>query len=362
MMKKIDEAMSDAIKTRVKSGRSKSIILGGSGPMTGRTNAANPGSLNKLFEAYRDLTKADSILEQELPFEPVKRLPNIDQRFKDMGEAMGICPYELRDIMNANFDSDQTLIFTLLKKFISAVKLSGAVDLVPTHKMLKEVEANHRERHKNWRRDCANIRRRNQAITDEVFRKKAEFDKAWSEILIDLVTKVDRNSDINSLGDWDRLMVMAISITDENCCKIDKNTASLNFKACQKMDPSTVTSLPDVAHRIREQEEDIRWQSWLGQASTNELVKMLWQMGPGHDGEMQSHRREQLEWAIISKSGKRPVHDRWGNLDWHATFNNYEEYDEQDDYHINDLSQKEMVLKKLKTIRVTSGKGKKPKA
>ena len=363
---KIDEAMSDTIKARVKSGKSKSVVLGVSSPVTGRTNATNPGSLNRLFETYRDFAKADSITPRSLPFEPSKRLPAIDQRFKDMGDAMGICPYELREIMEANFDGDQTLIFTLLKKFITAVKLSGAVDLSSTHKMLKSAETNYREQHKRWKRECDLVKQRNQSAADEVAKRKAEFDRVWGDILIDLVTKVDRNPDINSLGDWDRLMVMAISHTDSKCCTIIKNNASLNFKACQQMDPSVVVNLPDVAQSIREQEEEIRWQSWMNQASINELVQMLWQPDLEGDEETQDYRREQLECAIARKSGKRPIRDHLGNLNWHATFNEsneYSDFEDLDQYNLFDpMFQKETLRRQLKSIRVKSSTGKKPKA
>ena len=352
-----------SIKRLVKAGKSKSVVT-----HTGRTNAMNPSSLGKLAEAYEAMERANKVPMQTQGPAPIKRMPTIDQRYKDMGEVMGICPYELRDVMQAEIGEDQTLVFTLLKKFVTAAKLSGAVDFEPTKKELKATETRHTLNMNTWQAEGERLKVRNADIAKLTLEKKGEFDAAWSEILIDLVTKLQRNKDVKSLGAWDRLMVMAIAHTGEEFCAIEHDLAVLDFKACQRMAPDKIVGLPKVANVIHEHEEEVRWSTWLNRASIDQMVKKLWEMGVENDGSEEARRREQLEWLIIAKSGKTPVRDRWGNLNWNATFSETPVF--EDDYSWEEERERQKIeawkealqRQRDKAIRVKSGRGTKSKS
>lgn len=354
------------IKQKIKASRKRSVILN-QGEPTGRTNALNPGTMNALKEAYIDMQKASAVPMKSIPIEPIKRMPAIEQRYQDMGDAMGICPYELRDIMGAHIGSDEALVFTLLKKFVTAAKLAGSIDFSGTRKTIREAEDRYRAQRDNWELQVDACKKANIDIGKEVAAKTGEFDKAWGNILVDLVTKLDRNADITSLGAWDRLMVMAIAHTGDEFCTITKNVAKLDFSACKRMKPDVVVDLPKVASVIQKHEEDVKWQTWLSNASVDQMVKQLWNMGVENDDEEMAQRRQELEWAIIAKSGRTPVRDRWGNLNWHATFNN--EPVIEDDFSWEEEREREKLeawkealqRQRDKAVRVNSGKGKNSK-
>lgn len=333
--------MSGIIRKLVSKGKSSSVVLPKGVPLSGQTNATNPTSLGSLMQAYQDLEKAESVPHKGKPAKPQELKLTIDQKYVTMGDILGICPYELREIMGAEFKEDQTLIITLLKKFVSAAKLANAVDLKPVHDRLKDVAKKNRDKEHDWRQSCDKVDKDNTAIDNQVKAKRAAFSKAWGDILIDLTQKLSRNPKVSSLGEWDKLMVMAISLTGDKYCVIDKvtNEAQLNFAECKNMPPVTVSKLPTKARAIQQEFEEAKWQSWLSSASVEELMKELWNFDLRDDDDW---RREQLEWAITAKTGRVPVRDKWGNLNWHTTYQQAPDFgfddflyqDEEEEYRI----------------------------
>ena len=331
----------------------KSVILP-KGVATGSiTNATNPSSLQKLMRAYTDKVNAEGTRLQEKGPPPNKARIPIDARYIAMGDAMGICPHELKAIMESHIGDDQALVFTLLKKFVTAVKLSGAVDLSPTHRKLREIEDSYREQMDVYAERCKAVDQRNRAIQDEIKAKQLAFSAAWLDILIDLKTKLDRNNDISSLGEWDRLMTMAIASKGDEFCLIVKDKATLDFQACKAMTPDDIINLPATAKQIQETEEEMRWQNWLSRASVNQLMKKLWEFGVEVVDEADARKREQIEWAIVAKSGRIPVRDRWGNLDWYSTFTG-DDTMERPSYSYDDDYEKQ-ELKKMLLAQMNSG-------
>ena len=300
--------------------RHKSVMLPkGVATSTGQTNATNPASLTKLRDSYLDLAKAQSAPTMTAPTKPLKVVPGIDKKFTNMGELLGICPYELRAIMTAEVGEDQTLMLTLLKKFVSAAKLSGMVDLSETHKMLKDAEQLYHNRIADWQNSCDRVKKKNAQTLREVADKEKAFRSAWIEILIDLQTKLERNKDLSTLGEWDRLMIMAIASHGEQYCKITNNSAVMNFNACKGMDAFDISNLQTKAAEIAAEEREMIWQNWLLKASVQDMLSEVWRITEVSTEE-ESRRLLQLETMIISKSGRLPVYDKWGSINWHQTF------------------------------------------
>lgn len=321
MMKRIDTKMSGVIKRLVRSGKPKGIVLPPGEQITGQTNSANPGTISKLLTAYADVERAQSQPYPAKPGKPQKRMPFVDDKFETMGKEIGVCPYELQAIMTAEFSSDQTMIFEMLKKFIALVKLSAAVDLSEVHKDLKEAEQTYRRQYERWENECAKADATINAISDGITRAENAFASAWGDILVDLVTKIERKPDINALGDWDKWMVYAIASHGNRYAKIHANgRVSISFKDCKTMEPEKVSKLHEVARKTKKHEENNQWLLQLDKLPVNSLMKMLWSFDPENETDEDGIRREQLEWAIASKSGRTVIRDRWGNLDWGATF------------------------------------------
>jgi hypothetical protein len=313
-----------AIKRRVtKTANGISIGLGPNIKLGGRTNATNPGSLNRLEDAFDDLMNAQATKPQRVNPPPTKTMPSIHPQFTKMGEALGTCPHELQVVMNTEYKVEDTLVFTLFKNFVMAAKLSGSVDLKPVHKVLKGCEERHAREMETWTHVDEMIKQKNKDAAVNLKNCQKAFDTTWGDILIDLTTKLERNPKIDSLGDWDKLMVLALNRRGEEYCMLDikKAEALLDFNKCKTLDATTVMSLPKVASQIGEEIEQAKWQIWIGKATTEELLEELWKTSEfeDHDDHVNDGRLEQLEWAIVAKSGRIPLRDRNGRIDWAAT-------------------------------------------
>lgn len=313
--------MTNDIQKRIMAGKNKSIILKKGGTTAGVTNAVNPTSLKKLSEAFEDIEVVRRTPIIESYEKPKKVLPNIEVRYRTIASELGVCPYELKAIMNAELNGDETLIFTILKKYVAAVKLCGVVDLAPVHKKLKNSEEAYKLELRRW---DAHEKRARASVAEnrsKFDRAQKEFGKVWCGILIDLITKLDRNNDISELGMMDRYLVMAINLQSEEACQINGNIAALDFNKCKNIPTKIVSELPAIAQEIRESEIQIERENWLFTAPIEDLLTELWNLDIQDD---RSYEAYDIESAIAERSGKTPIYDHRGNICWNATFSDEE--------------------------------------
>lgn len=321
-----------SLKDKIKGSKSKGVMLPKGAPLSSQTNATNPGTLTRLHEANQALGIAKHREIQSKPLAPAKRMPHIAENWKRMGERLGICPYELKTIMEAEITEDQELAFSLLKKFVTGTKLSNAVDMKETHEELRLHENRHRMQMENWQKTCDKIDADQAAKDENIKQCETVFATAWGNILIDLVQKVDRTEDVKLLGQWDRWMMMALSEYGPRYASIDKTTGKcrITFSECRDLDPEKVMAVPARARELQIDDQERKFQHWLDTGSVEDLMRELWKL---EDDEYE--RKEAIEWAIAARSGRRPVRDRFGNIDWHVTFAKNDDrdiYDYEVDY------------------------------
>lgn len=328
------------------------------GEASGTTNATNPHTLTKLIAAHQELLMAKGVPVPTIPSKPIMAKVYVDSKFINMGALMGICPHELEAILAGEFTEEQTLILTYLKKFVSAAKLSGAVDLAPVHENLRETEENNRLNLEAWEINARRTEDRIKELNRKIRLREAEFAQAWGAILIDLQTKLQRNPEVSGLGSWDRYMVMAIQQTDVHYCSIFDGKVVLDFAKCKTMPVDDIMNLRSRANAIKDHEKDLEYDTWLHNAPLDELVNRMWTMGRFGEEITAEEAREhqQLEWAIIARSGKIPVRNFRGELDWHATLNG--DPDQYEDERENE--KRELIKAHLRdrATKVKSGSGK----
>lgn len=283
-----------------------------------RTNASNPTTLTDLNDKFKEMKKAEELPVSSKQSEPRKLMPSISETYRHMGEALDMCPYEIQAVFEHKFDTGNVLVRETLKKFIATMKLSGEVDLAPTRKMLREVEEQHGRALQTWAHQCEAADARNKEREEQINLRQAAFAQAWGAIIIDLVQKVDKNPDIESLGGVDQWMVRAIADTDKQAANIDKNgRVALSFTHLKKMEPEKIVSLPELASRMRQEHEDLEYVRWLCKAPISELTH---EMNMAQDAKL----AELYGNVLMFRKGLRAIHDRWGNVQWYKS----EEFDD----------------------------------
>lgn len=275
-----------------------------------RTNASNPTTINQLDDAFKALKKAENTAVSDKPLAPRKHMPAITQIYRRMGEALEMCPYEIQAIFEHEFDTDNVLIRETLKKFLATMKLSGEVDLTPTRKMLKDVDDQYEKRLTEWEKLCERAEIANADREESIRKAEKDFGQAWGRIIIDLIQKVDKNSDIESLGRIDKWMIKALAETDTKAANIDKNgLVNLNFQALKKMKPEVIVSIPDLAQRLYQEDYEIQYVKWLCKAPLNEITSAMTSSSTSDESEF-------FHTVLMARKGLKPIKDQWNNWQW----------------------------------------------
>jgi len=278
----VDEFHKDVIQSLMNKRKTKTIIA--DPESKGRTNATNPTSINVLMVAYDRLNAATTIPVEAEPALPALRAIPVAENFKIIGENLGICPHELEAIFDHDITSDNELVVSAFKKLISAIKISCEIDLSPVRKRLDHNRKENEQRREWHRQACERVQAANSNRTRIVDSAFANFTQAWGSILIDLVQKVDANSQLSSLGEWDRLMCLALVEISQDPRRNSKQVAALSdrdkvtidFKAAKDLPASIISSLPKIAREIKAREQLRAFNQWLTDASDHELHTRFW--------------------------------------------------------------------------------------
>ena len=277
--------------------------------VSGVTNSANPKTVADLIKAVRASQVAQDVAIPEEPRQPTKRMPVIEGVWKRMGERMGICPYELKAVMTTEFQEDDELAFSLLKKFVTGTKLSNSVDLTGVHNTLKEAETNF-QNETAWYQKLCKERQEAKDRAEKQRRTAAQnFTNAWGAILIELVQKVQRNPTTKGLGEWDVWLIRAIAKKGKEFASISrKGDVAIDFKACRFFSEKQVLS---VLSNVREQQKEAAEAVFI-----KEVKKMSdWQLTEALGNEKHGSRRYYIIKSEMTDRMVKAGHDPYKRYD-----------------------------------------------
>lgn len=330
-MKKIDKNSKSAILEAMNIKGSRTVMAlsrkkSSKPEISGRTNATNPKSLTDLATTYQAWRDAEKVSELRHPVQPRENVIPIEHHYKVLGALADTCPYELKALLESEPESDNQLISSAMKKLVAAIKLSTEVNLGEVRRDLKRNDDRNVVAQKNWRASCENVDRQNEERSKKIAEKNREFYAAWGAILIDLVQKTDRNPELSSLGAWDRYMCYALTNTGKmgEFAEVRNDRIRIFFQNAKAMLPSDIASLPDIARRYQEREEEARYAEWLDTAPITELQNALWES-------KDEHEREHISHAIAARKGFAAVRNRYGEIQWVDKSYNFDE-DSDDTY------------------------------
>lgn len=294
-------------------------------PASGQTNATSPNRIDAIQDAFKQMSEAQSRGIPRQPTAPVKRKLGITQFYENMGEKLKMCPYELRDILNHEFNEEDVLVMTLFKKFVTAAKISGLVDFSETKKSLRQIETRYQEE-VEWHDNLVQIRQA------EIVKKENDFaqqetllKRTWNDLLIDLVQKIQRNPDIKSLGALDYWMIKAIKVNHPSCVKINKqDIATIDFSACQKIKPENIQRLFSTMKQLQEQDAENRLLADLRRASLDILQQKLEEYTLNEDP-----RLPYVEDEISQRLGRNIAKDYYSTNDPWDDYNYYHRHQDK---------------------------------
>ena len=236
----------------------------------GKTNAINPGVTNELEKSFKELVRLGQIPVPSLPAQPTKNLPRARAGATRMGKLIGICPYELDAIMAHEFTEEDTLALVALKKFLTAAKLSGSIDLSPIRKQLKTIEDSHSKEMGRWETSRKNVLKQRAQIIQGVEEATNKFKTTWRGMLIDLIKNLDAAGHVDKLGRMDYWIVQALA-THKGIVTNAKGNARINFKAAAELEVNKVQDLSKIAREM----ERTKFENDLRQKACVASVKQL---------------------------------------------------------------------------------------
>lgn len=259
-------------------GKTKVKIRSQGEEIAGKTNASNPSTLAKLIDTFNVYTQIAKAAFKPDPREPHQNKPNIEDRYHEMGAWLDMCPYELKDIMEHKYSTDNVLVRESLKKLIIAVKMSNEVGEGPTVERLKTSREMYERDVAIYERNVESTNAYNEDLKKNQSARRTEFYQAWGDILIDLTTKLQRNSKLKELAEWDQWMVKALSASvSTDVCKVKKDgTVVLDFTKARFIDSAIIGKLPDLASRMKINEEENKRREMYCKAPIQVLLDHLW--------------------------------------------------------------------------------------
>lgn len=265
------------VKSKGMSRASKKLSFPSS-KVEGKTNAANPTTLGKLTDNFNDFASAQKQAMRPIPVEPQKRMPPLGDRFHRMGEMLGMCPYEIRDIMDHEFTADNELVVTLLKKLFTAVKISGEVDHSGSHKALRDARDAYDISMEGYRKLKDAAEKHNLDLLGQRTDRRHKLYAAWTDILIDLKTKIQRNPVDEQLAELDKWLVRALaSQVSTDVCMIDnKGRIFLDFDKSKNISPEIIGQLQKLAAKMQADDVERRRQDFYFRAPIEDLMSRLW--------------------------------------------------------------------------------------
>ncbi len=287
-----------------------------------QSNAATPNRINTFAETMTQLKVSQEIKIPRAPSEPILRMPQIQPLYKTLGEKMNICPYELRDILTHDYTEENEIALSLLKKFVVAVKLSGTVDFSNSRENIRLSE----ERFKNeteWQKQ--EVEKINNLAAEKEQKIKtgsAELRKIWHDILIDLVTKLQRNQNINDLGTLDYWLVKALKAKSSKYVKVDRqHQVTIDYQKCKSITSDGVQQLFKDMSTMRESHAAHTLRSELHRASDDKL-EMLARM-------YQDEKDPRLAFVLEEIDDRD---DRTRRINWNDPYSEWREQSRYDKY------------------------------
>lgn len=246
--------------------------------IAGKTNASNPTTLAKLIDTFNAYSQSTKTMVKADPRQPRHVKPDIEDRYHEMGAWLDMCPYELKDIMEHKYSTDNVLVRESLKKLIIAVKMSNEVGEGPTVERLKISRELYERDLSIYERNVEVTNAYNKQLKEDQLEKRNSFYQAWGDILIDLTTKLQRNSKLKELAEWDQWMVKALSASvSTDVCKVKKDgTVVLDFNNARFIDSVIIGKLPDLASRMKSQDEENKRREMYCRAPIQVLLDHLW--------------------------------------------------------------------------------------
>ena len=242
---------------------------------TKMTNGTNQHLIRRLNLALEQYT---SISESNVPSKPTKPIkskfyPAIHTKYERMGEICGICPYELREVLETEYTAEHELVINILKKFVAAVKLSGNIDLNRIKNMLSESESKLKEAEDKYQRGLQHFAKSMKFREEGLKGSQDDVRTAWGNILIPLIQNCDKVKNISQLSDLDVAVIHAIEKVQGNLVKNTSRTLKVDFQKCILLTPEKISEIITKIDSCYKTLVETRFKKMISTLTVSELKK-----------------------------------------------------------------------------------------
>lgn len=231
---------------------------------------------------------------------PFKTMPPLNPNFQRMGDSLGVCPYELQEIMTSCFDTNNTLVMEALKRLITAVKITNEVDVLPVRKKLQDIEDRHRQHIKDHERSKRERTRASNKKDKDFVTKTDEIINILYPILQNIKAKLKTNPKLDDLPLWEKKLVHAFKNYKATTARVGKNP-TIQIKPCLDLIREKPEAIEEIMSLVRtdcDREIHHRFDDWLHSVSD----EILYNVADNHEDprvrekcNKQIHQREERE-------------------------------------------------------------------
>ena len=247
-----------------------------------RSSKKNPPSLDLVedplylkdaIKASQEATRAKEITLPSIRPIPYKTMPPVSEYYRNLGNHLGLCPYEIQEMMSGKFETSNTLVMEALKKLFTAIKITNEVDLQPVRRRLADIEERYQTDLKQHN-DSKKFLEKSKIAKEKAIEEKIDrLIKIIYPVLQDIKSKLKINPKLDSLSMWERKLVHAFKRHKATTARVGKNP-TIQIKPCLDLIRENPEAVEEILSHVRaecDREVNNIFEDWLHRSSDEVL-------------------------------------------------------------------------------------------
>lgn len=206
---------------------------------------------------------------------PRKRELAVDEQYKVLGDAIGVCPHELQHLLTKGISVENEIVINLLKKIVTALKLTelGALEEIKTK--LKKCEDDYQREYSQWELDHQMFKRSEQNKAEAIRIANQNIEEAWSETVDDLSKNLKVEKRLDKLVDEDRWLIKSLMDQDGRMARISNGKVIFSPSRSKTLNREQIIDIVKTMPDYQAAEHRERLFDKLARYSNSKLICMI---------------------------------------------------------------------------------------
>ena len=206
---------------------------------------------------------------------PRKRELAVDEQYKVLGDAIGVCPHELQHLLTKGISVENEIVINLLKKIVTALKLTELGALEEIKAKLKKCEDDYQREYTQWERDRQMFETSEQNKAEAIRIANQNIEEAWSDTIDELYKKLKVEKRLDKLDDEDRWLIKSLMDQDGRIARISNGKVIFSPSRSKTLNREQIINIVKTMPDYQAAEHRERLFDKLTRYSNSKLICMI---------------------------------------------------------------------------------------